>query len=79
LTVLLEYLTQILDAMKQLKHVIDCNFIFQQYSALMLIALNTVQLLQCKTHLFLSGQWPENHPELNSITTRLGNHTAATA
>jgi len=37
-----------------MKHVIGGNFIFQQYSALMLIAFNTVQLLQCKTPIFLS-------------------------
>jgi len=32
----------------------------------MLIAFNTVQLLQCKTPIFFSGQWPQNGPELNS-------------
>jgi len=37
-----------------MKHVIDGNFIFHQYSTLMLIAFNTVQLLQCKTFIFLS-------------------------
>jgi len=37
-----------------MKHVTDGNFIFQQYSAQMLIAFNTVQLLQCKTSIFLS-------------------------
>jgi len=37
-----------------MKHVIDGNFIFQQYSALMLIAFNTVYLLQCKTRIFFS-------------------------
>jgi len=41
---------QMLDVMK---HVIDDNFIFQQDSALMLIAFNTGQLLQCKTPIFL--------------------------
>jgi len=50
-----------------MKRVIDGNFIFQQDSALMLIAFNTVQLLQCKnTSSFVSGQWPQNGPELNS-------------
>jgi len=37
-----------------MKHVIDGSFIFQQYSAFMLIAFNTVQVLQCKTPIFLS-------------------------
>jgi len=37
-----------------MKHVIDDNFIFKQYSALMLIAFNTLQLLQCQTPIFLS-------------------------
>jgi len=37
-----------------MKRVIDGNSIFQQYGALMLIAFNTVQLLQCKTSVFLS-------------------------
>jgi len=32
-----------------MERVIDGNFIFQQYSALMIITFNTVQLLQCKT------------------------------
>jgi len=50
-----------------MKHAIDGNFIFQQYNALMLIAFNTVQLLQCKHPFsFLSGQWPQNGPVLNS-------------
>jgi len=39
-----------------MKHVTDSNFIFQQDSALILIAFNTVHLLQCKTHIFLSFQ-----------------------
>jgi len=45
--------------------VTDGNFIFQQYSALMPIAFNTVQLLQCKTPIFLSF-WlrPQNSVEL---------------
>jgi len=37
-----------------MKRVTNGNFIFQQYGTLMLIAFNTVQLLQCKTPLFLS-------------------------
>jgi len=53
------------------------NFIVQQYSALLLIAFNTVQLQQCNTPIFLSGQWPQNGPELNSED--LWSHTAATA
>jgi len=54
-----------------MKHVIDGNFIFEQYSALMLIAFNTVQLLQCKhPSSFLSGQLPQNGPELNSDVFR---------
>ena len=55
---------QILDTVK---HVIDGNFIFQQDGALMLVAFNTVQLLQCKTPIFLfSGLRPQNDPQLNS-------------
>jgi len=53
-----------------MKRILNDKFIFQQHSALMLIAFNTVQLLQCKTHIFIcfwpSGQWPQNGPELNS-------------
>jgi len=49
--VLLEYLTVSTNIMKR---VIDGNFIFQQDSALMIITFNTVQLLQCKTPIFLS-------------------------
>ena len=56
---------QILDAMKR---VINDNFIFQQYSALMLIALDTVQLLQRNT--FLSRQWPKMVQSLTPMTTR---------
>jgi len=37
-----------------IKRVIDGNFIFQQDGALTLITFNTVQLLQCKTPVFLS-------------------------
>jgi len=37
-----------------MKRVADGNFIFQQYIELMLIAFNIVQLLQCKTPIFLS-------------------------
>jgi len=52
-----------------MKHVIDSNFIFQQYSALMLIAFNTVQLQQCKTFIFISfwaiKKWPQNGPQPN--------------
>jgi len=36
-----------------MNRITDSNFIFQQYSALTLIAFNTVQLLQCKTPIFL--------------------------
>ena len=43
------------------------NFVFQQDSAPVHLAFNTVQLLQCKTLNFLSPQlWPCNNPELNS-------------
>jgi len=50
-----------------MKYVADGNFIFQQDSALMLIAFNVVQLLQCQhSSSFLSGQWPQNGPELKS-------------
>ena len=50
-----------------MKRVIDGNFIFQQYSALILIAFNSVQLLPCKTPIpFHSGQNLQNGPELNS-------------
>jgi len=42
---------QILDATKR---VTDGNLIFQQYSALTLIAFSTVRLLQCKIPIFLS-------------------------
>jgi len=46
---------------------IDGNFVFQQDSALVHLAFNTVQLLQCKTLNFLSLEvWPCNRPELNS-------------
>jgi len=52
---------QILDAMK---HVINSNFIFQQDAAQTLAAFNTVQLLQCKTPIFLSfSALPQNSPE----------------
>jgi len=54
---------QILDAMM---HVIDGKFIFHQNEALMHIAFNTVQLLRCKTFVFISGLWPQDGPELNS-------------
>jgi len=50
-----------------MKHVIDSNFIVQQYGALMLIAFGTLQLLWCKIPIFLSfWVWPKNGPELNS-------------
>jgi len=40
---------------------------FQQDSAPVHLALNIVQLLQCKTLNFLSPElWPCNSPELNS-------------
>jgi len=58
------YLKQILDAIKRDS---DDNFIFQQCSALMFLAFNTVQLLQCKTPIFLSFRaMAPNGPELNS-------------
>ena len=37
-----------------MKRIIDGNFIVQQDGELMLIAFNTVQLLWCKTPIFLS-------------------------
>jgi len=50
-----------------MKHVTDSNFIFQQNSALILIAFNTVHLLQCKTPIFLSFQaMAPKRTELNS-------------
>ena len=43
------------------------SFVFQQDSALMHLAFNTVQLLHCKTLNFLSPElWPHNSQELNS-------------
>jgi len=58
---------QILDTMKRVTHRhTDGNFIFQQNDALMLVAFNTVQLVQCKhPSSFLSGLWLQNGPELN--------------
>jgi len=46
--------------------VIYSSFVFQQDSAQVHFAFNTVQLLQCKTLNFLSPElWPINSPELN--------------
>jgi len=42
------------------------NVVFQQDSALVHLAFNTVQLLQCKTLNFLSPElWHQDNPELN--------------
>jgi len=50
-----------------MKHVIDGNIIVQQDGVLMLIAFNTVQLLQCKTPIFLSfWAMAPKQPKLNS-------------
>ena len=47
--------------------VIYNNFVFQQDSAQVHLAFNTVQLLQCKPLNFLSPELrPNNTPELNS-------------
>ena len=54
---------EILDA---IKHVVDGNFIFQQGGALMLIAFNTVLLLQCKTPIFLFSWLQPQKSSLNS-------------
>jgi len=59
---------QILDAMKR---VIYCSFIFQQYSALMVIAFNTIHLLQCKhPSFFFLGNGPKMAQNLTLMTTR---------
>jgi len=57
-----------------MKRVTDGNLIFQQYSALMLIALNTVQLLQCKTPIFLYflGCDSKTVQSLTPMMTRFG-------
>jgi len=70
---------QILDAM--MKHVIEGDFIFQQYSALTLTAFNTVQLLQCKTPIFFSfcSMAPKWSRTQLWWWRDLGSHTAATA
>jgi len=47
----------------------------KEAGALMLIAFNTVQLLQCKTPIFLSGLWPQNGPELNSSDDEISGAT----
>jgi len=55
---------QMLDAIKL---IVDNNFVFQQDSALVHRAFNTVQQMQCKTLNFLSPElWPHNSPELSS-------------
>jgi len=65
---------QMSDAIKQF---VDDNFVLQQDSASVHPALNTVQLLQCKTLNFLSPQLQShNSPQLSS-TNYLGSHTAA--
>jgi len=48
-------------------HVVYDNFVFEQESAQLRLAFNTVQLLQCNTLNFLSPELrPNNSPELNS-------------
>jgi len=68
-TVLLGYLT-ISTNVRCYYHFIYNNSVLQQDSALVHLAFNTVQLLQCKTLNFLSPElWPRNlrnSPELNS-------------
>jgi len=65
-TVLLGYLT-ISTNVRCYCCVIYNNFVFQQDSAPVHFAFNTVQLLQCKTLNFLSAElWLHNSPELNS-------------
>jgi len=53
------------------------NFVIQQDSAPVHLALDTVQLLQCKTLNFLSPElWPRNSPMLNRVASnKTGNAT----
>jgi len=68
-TVLLGHLTISTNA-RCYYRIIYNNFVFQQDSAPVHLAFNTVQLLQCKTLNFLSPElWPKNSPKLNCIVT----------
>jgi len=58
-TVLLRYLINILLCQQMLdatKRIVDDSIVFQQDIALVHLAFNTVQLLQCKTVNFLSPE-----------------------
>jgi len=55
-----------------IKRFVDNNFVFQQDSAPVHMAFNTVQLLQCKTLNFLSPElWSHNSPKLNSTDLKI--------
>jgi len=55
------------------------SFVFQHDSALVHLAFNTVQLLQCKTLNFVSPDlsWPNNSPELSSTDCEIRRVIAA--
>jgi len=49
-----------------IKYAVHDNIAFHQDTALVHLAFNSVQLLQCKTVNFLSSElWPSNSPKHN--------------